>query len=95
MKELDMIIKKGTKSFSQIEISKRAYIYKITDNHTDHIYYEVFERRANRRFSCISYPTDKAFGKWAWCISKGENNIVAHEAALKRFNLICERKQAA
>jgi hypothetical protein len=95
MKELDMIIKKGTKSFSQIESSTRAYIYRVTDTETDHVYYEVFERRFNRRFKCISYPTDKAFGKWAWCISKGEDHLGAHKAALKRFNFINVLKEAA
>ena len=95
MKELDLIIKKGAKVFKQIESSPRACIYKVRDIETDHVYYEVFERRYNRRFKCISYPTDKAFGKWAWCISKGEDHIEAHKAALKRFNFINGLKQAA
>ena len=95
MKELEPIIKKGTKTFSQIVRSTRAYIYKVTDTETEHIYYEVFERRFNRRFKCISYPTDKAFGKWAWCISKGKDHIAALESTLKRFDLLSEQKQAA
>lgn len=95
MKELNLIIKKGTKSFKQIERSIRAYIYEVTDTETDHVYYEVFERRTNRRFKCISYPNDNAFGKWAWCISKGENHVAALEYALKKFNLISKLEQAA
>jgi hypothetical protein len=26
----------------------------------------VFKKRLNRRFGTVSYPTDKAFGIWAW-----------------------------
>ena len=35
-----------------------------------HRHYEVFKKRLNRRFGTVSYPTDKAFGIWAWsCMS--------------------------
>ena len=93
--ELDKVIFRGKKAYRQIKKSERAYIYKVTDTETEHIYYEVFERRFNRRFKCISYPTDKAFGKWAWCISKGKDHIAALESTLKRFDLLSEQKQAA
>lgn len=50
--------------FTQIRKTKSAFLYLIDTG--DRIYYEVFRKRLNRRFACISYPTDKAFGIWAW-----------------------------
>lgn len=29
-------------------------------------HYEVFKRRENTMYNVVSYPTDKAFGIWAW-----------------------------
>lgn len=95
MKELKPKYQKGTKTYKQIMNSLKAFIYKVTDTETDHIYYEVFERRYNRYFDCISYPTDKAFGKWAWCISRGNDNRKAFEVAIKRFEFLSEQKIAA
>lgn len=95
VKELEIVIIRGKKSYEQIRKSERAYIYKVTDTGTDHVYYEVFERRFNRRFKCISYPTDKAFGNWAWCVSRGKNHIAALDYASKRFDFITGMKQAA
>ncbi|MFS4455462.1 hypothetical protein [Maribacter sp. 2304DJ31-5] len=95
MKELNQTYQKGTKTYTQIHSSVQAYIYEVTDSETDHIYYEVFEKRYNRRFDCISYPTDKAFGKWAWCISRGKDQKLALEAAINRFKLLSGRKEAA
>jgi hypothetical protein len=35
------------------------------------IHYEVFKRKENTLYDCISYPTDKAFGKWAFtCMTR-------------------------
>lgn len=95
MKELDMIRGQGTKTYTQIRSSCRAYIYEVTDSQTDHIYYEIFERRYNRRFDCFSYPTEKAFGSWAFCISRGKDHQKALRAALKRFEFLSEQKEAA
>lgn len=95
MKELQPQYYKGTKTYTQVHSSCHAYIYKVTDSETEHIYYEVFERHYNRRYDCISYPTDKAFGKWAWCISKGNDHIKALEAAFKRFDYLNKQKEVA
>ncbi|WP_136468995.1 hypothetical protein [Flagellimonas onchidii] len=95
MKELSQAYQKGTKTYTQIRSSCRAYIYEVTDSKTDHIYYEVFERRYNRRFDCISYPTDKAFGKWAWCISRGIDDQKALRVAIKWFEFPNTEKIAA
>ena len=29
-------------------------------------HYEVFHLKINNRWACISYPTSKGFGIWAW-----------------------------
>ncbi len=54
---------KGFK-FSQISKTDCGFLYEVDT--VDTIYYEVFKRRINRRFARISYPTNKAFGIWAW-----------------------------
>jgi hypothetical protein len=53
--------------FTQISKTNTAFLYEI--NTGDMIYYEVFRKRINRRYGCESYPTDKAFGIWAWTTS--------------------------
>lgn len=50
--------------FNQIKRTKHAYLYQVAGD--GQIHYEVFERMENRLYDCVSYPTDKAFGKWAW-----------------------------
>ncbi len=54
--------------FNQISKTKHAFLYEVKNN--DAIHYEVFKRKENKLYECISYPTDKAFGIWAWtCMS--------------------------
>ena len=65
--------------FNQIKATKYAYLYEVSDNNV--IHYEVFKRTENTLYECVSYPTDKAFGTWAWtCMSL--------ELAENRFNEI-------
>jgi len=55
-------------NFSQIKATDNAFMYEVSSNNT--IHYEVFKRKENRRYDCISYPSDKSFGVWAWtCIN--------------------------
>ena len=51
-------------AFTQIEKTASCYIYEVKSEGT--IYYEVFKRMENTRFGCVSYPTNNAFGNWAW-----------------------------
>ena len=53
--------------FTQLNKSEKAYIYKVDTGSSTH--YEVFKRKVNKQFNCISYPSDKAFGYWAWSCS--------------------------
>ncbi|MDX9882590.1 MAG: hypothetical protein RBS73_11030 [Prolixibacteraceae bacterium] len=50
--------------FTQIKATNSAFLYKVESSGV--IYYEVFKKRKNVRFGNVSYPTSKAFGKWAW-----------------------------
>ena len=50
--------------FTQIRQTDKAFLYEVSSGGSKH--YEVFLKRINRRFACISYPTSKAFGNWAW-----------------------------
>jgi len=60
--------KKGT-FLKQLKASKHAYLYECTgENFNPH--YEVFMHKENTYFNCVSYPTDEAFGKWAWTFNK-------------------------
>jgi len=54
---------KGFK-FTQVKKTDFGHIYKVDDFGA--VWYEVFRRVENYRYSCISYPTNKAFGVWAW-----------------------------
>jgi len=54
---------KGFK-FTQIKKNDYGYIYKVEIS--GRVYYEVFKRKENIRFNCVSYPSSKAFGIWAW-----------------------------
>ena len=56
--------------FDQVFKTEYGYIYEVKGVKTVH--YEVFERKENTMYNCVSYPTDKAFGLWAWtCASFG------------------------
>jgi hypothetical protein len=54
---------KGYK-FTQIQKSDIAFIYEVTSSRRKH--YEVFKKKVNNRYNCISYPKSKSFGIWAW-----------------------------
>lgn len=55
--------------FKQIFANKYAYMYQVKHPDVHEVYYEVFERKINEQYGCISYPKSKAFGIWAWCIT--------------------------
>lgn len=50
--------------FTQINQSLYGFLYKVDSGNS--IYYEVFRKRLNTQYNCISYPSDKSFGIWAW-----------------------------
>jgi hypothetical protein len=54
---------KGFK-FNQVAANDKAFIYRVDIESTNH--YEVFERKVNSQYNNVSYPSDKAFGIWAF-----------------------------
>lgn len=50
-------------TFTQIKKTDNAYLYLVDTGNGKH--YEIFERRENNRFNCVSYPGNKSFGVWA------------------------------
>lgn len=53
--------------FTKVLENDFAFIYKKQIN--NRISYEVFEKRINKYYNCISYPTSKSFGIWAFDVS--------------------------
>lgn len=68
MKELELIFEgKGQVKgylFTQIFMNENGYIYSVSKDGLVH--FEVFKRVKNTLYNCISYPSDKSFGKWAF-----------------------------
>jgi hypothetical protein len=50
--------------FTQIKKNRVGYIYKVDLGSSYH--FEVFKRKENIKYNCVSYPSDKSFGIWAW-----------------------------
>jgi hypothetical protein len=50
--------------FTQIKKNSVGYIYKVETENSQH--FEVFKRKENAKYNCVSYPSDKSFGIWAW-----------------------------
>ena len=51
-------------TFTQIRVTDKGFIYSKELNGS--LSYEVFKRKENKLFDCISYPTSNSFGVWAW-----------------------------
>lgn len=62
-------------TFTQIKKNDRAYLYEVLCDETGIKHWEVFKHRENSRFGCISYPSSKAFGDWAWCFAVFEKAL--------------------
>lgn len=54
-------------TFRQLFKSEKAYMYERKSEDT--LYYEVFKRKINKQFNCVSYPKSNSFGDWAWCFT--------------------------
>lgn len=58
--------------FSQISQADKAFS-------GDSKHYDVFKKIINKRYACVSYPTSKAFGIWAY-------TKMSLESAIEKFN---------
>lgn len=82
MKELETIIRKNGFDYVQLRKTESAYLYaqRLKDSETC-VGYEVFQRRENRPYSIagiefpasVAYPSNEAFGNWAWTYRTLEN----------------------
>lgn len=66
MKDLDLLITRRGFRYTQVFKNDKWYIYKQQDQNGNNLAYEVFYRKENIRFDCVSFPGDEAFGLWAW-----------------------------
>ena len=62
--------------FAQLKKTDKAFLYEVSSGDRKH--YEVFKKKLNHRFACVSYPSSKAFGIWAW-------TYMSLERALEKF----------
>lgn len=75
---------KGFK-FTQIKKTQFGYIYKV--EHLGRVWYEVFRHKENTRYNVVSYPSNKAFGIWAWTTPDKETAFERlNEIDLKGFS---------
>jgi hypothetical protein len=72
--------------FTQINKSENAYLYEVNTGHS--IHYEVFKHKENTQFDCVSYPSNKAFGVWAWSCTKLQR-------ALEKFEELNDRAEVS
>ena len=63
--------------FEQIKEKESGFIYRVKTPFAT-IHYEVFERKTNSQYDCVSYPQSPAFGVWAWSFTN-------YEDAIKKF----------
>lgn len=64
--------------FKQLHKSDAGYLYKVNTSDL-HYHYEVFQRKVNKQYNCVSYPRSASFSLWGW-------TYFDYEDALKKFN---------
>ena len=60
----------GGFEFLQKAKSDYGFIYSVTAY--GKTWYEVFKRKVNQQYNCVSMPSSKSFGIWAWTASDYE-----------------------
>lgn len=86
MKELNVDFSSKGFEFHQILRSENCYMYEKRLN-SKIVGYEVFLRKENNQFNCVSYPGDNSFGLWAW-------SFYDEKRALDRFNRLSFEKHS-
>lgn len=94
-KELDEVIKgrgevKGY-TFTQLDRSDHAYLYEQKDDEFGDINYEVFRRRVNVQFGCVSYPKSNGFGDSIY-MGKTFRNLDKAKEYFAHLNKLAEEK---
>ena len=65
IKELKTVLRKGGFDYRLVYSNDLGYIYVQSDNGKT-VAFEVFKRKINTYFNCVSFPGNEAFGQWAW-----------------------------
>ena len=60
-------------NFKQVQRTDFGCIYEVTDTINGKVHYEVSRRLENRLHGCVSSPSIKSFGLWAWTYSDLES----------------------
>lgn len=63
--------------FKCLLMSDNAYLYSVTTE--GGVHYEVFERKENKQFNCVSYPKSNSFGVWAFTTIDLEKALAKYE----------------
>lgn len=97
-RELPTTFTKGDKTYTMIKLTAKGYIFKVEDTHINHVYYEVFKRKTQKVYDfenkvttddrMVVYPSNEAFGSWAWCMSFGDNHKRAYTQSLSKLSTL-------
>ena len=69
--------------FTLLGMTNRAFLYEVSS--CDRKHYEVFKKRINKRFSCVSYPICHGFGIWAF-------TYMNLKSAIKKYNELNQKE---
>lgn len=78
-------------TFTQLHRTEYAYVYEQKEEVSGHITYEVFRRRVNVQFGCISYPKSNGFGDSAY-MGKTFRSLDKAMAYFEYLNDYCWKK---
>lgn len=95
IKELEEVINgrgemKGF-TLTQLKKSEFAYLHEVLEEESGHKTYEVFRRRENIQFGCVSYPSSKGFGDYIY-MGKCFRELDKAEVYFAYLNDFCAKK---
>ena len=84
LKELPEEFTRNGQTFTQIGYNPKTEICVYKRSYpSGGIGYEVFKRKINKRFHCVSYPGDESFGRWALYVVNHQEAMRYMENGLK------------
>lgn len=81
MKDLNNHVRKNGFDYYQEIANENGYVYRQMDGEKL-VSFEVFKKKENTQFNCISFPGNEAFGTWAWTY----RNLEDAKKRLETFN---------
>lgn len=88
MKPLEKEISRSGFMYTQLQASEKAYLYEQKDKNTGLVVgYEVFRHKEGKAFvvagnfvpASVQFPSNEAFGLWAWTLRTLEQAIARFE----------------